>query len=94
VGTNISVEHTAYIFSPEDGNRMFLQNFGAPTMISKEQGHSVDVLSVSCVSPANTLRNKKQKVSYFHGLVVLHTLEHNRTDQIKRIISQLQPASG
>jgi hypothetical protein len=32
-------------------------------------------------------------LSYFRGSVVLHTLEHSRTDQIKRIISQLQPAS-
>jgi hypothetical protein len=41
------------------------------------QGRSVHV---SQVNPANTLKNKK---------LVLHTLEHNRTDQIKCIVNQL-----
>jgi hypothetical protein len=56
------------------------------------QGQSVNV---NRVSPANTLKkeNKKKKnVSYFRGSVVLHALEHSRTDQIKYTVSQLQPA--
>jgi hypothetical protein len=39
-----------------------------------------------------TLRKTKNMKSYFRGSVVLHTLEHSRTDQIKCIVSQLQPA--
>jgi hypothetical protein len=39
-----------------------------------------------------TLWKTKNKKSYFHGPVVLHTLEHSRTDQIKCIVNQLQPA--
>jgi hypothetical protein len=37
-------------------------------------------------------KRKKSLLSCFRGSVVLHTLEHNRTDQIKCIVSQLQPA--
>jgi hypothetical protein len=37
-------------------------------------------------------RKIKSLLSYFRGLVVLQTLEHSRTDQIKCIVSQLQPA--
>jgi hypothetical protein len=38
-----------------------------------------------------TLKKTKIKsfLSYFRGLVVLHTLEHSRADQIKCIVSQL-----
>jgi hypothetical protein len=51
---------------------------------------------VNRVSSANTLRNEKSKnlLAYFRGSVVLHTLEHSRTDQIKCIVSHLQPARG
>jgi hypothetical protein len=39
-----------------------------------------------------TLRKTKNSLLFsFRGSVVLHTLEHSRTDQIKRIVSQLQP---
>jgi hypothetical protein len=41
------------------------------------------------VLPWLTLLKTKNKKSYFCGSVVLHTLEHSRTDQIKCIISQL-----
>jgi hypothetical protein len=49
---------------------------------------------INRVSPAYTLKNKKIKslLSYFRGSAVLHTLEHSRTDQIKCIRNQLQPA--
>jgi hypothetical protein len=55
---------------------------------------SVHVNRVSLVSLANTLKNKKIKslMPYFRGSVVPHTLEHSRTDQIKCIVSHLQPA--
>jgi hypothetical protein len=46
---------------------------------------------VNRVSSANTSKNIKYKV--FRDSVVLHTLEHSITDQIKRVVSQLQPAS-
>jgi hypothetical protein len=51
------------------------------------QGRSVHV---SHISPANTLKKRKIKKSYFRGSVALHTLQHSRTDQI--IIKHLQPA--
>jgi hypothetical protein len=56
-----------------------------------DQGRSVHV---NRVSPANTLKKRKIKSlpCYFRGSVVFHTLEHSRTDQIKCIVSQLQPA--
>jgi hypothetical protein len=40
------------------------------------------------------MKNKKMKslLSSFRGSVVLHTLEHSRTDQIKCIVSQLVEA--
>jgi hypothetical protein len=45
------------------------------------QGRSVHV---NRVSPANILKNQKIKsfLSYFRGSVVLHTLQHSRTDKI------------
>jgi hypothetical protein len=47
---------------------------------------------VNRVSPANTLKNEKQKVlSCLCDSVVLHTVEHDTTGQIKCIVSQLQP---
>jgi hypothetical protein len=39
-----------------------------------------------------TLRETKNKKLYFCDLVVVHALEHSRTDQIKCIVNQLQPA--
>jgi hypothetical protein len=39
-----------------------------------------------------TLGKIKSLLSYFRGSVVLHTLEHSRTDQIKCIVSQLVEA--
>jgi hypothetical protein len=47
---------------------------------------------VSLVSLANTLGNEKRLLSCFLGSVVLHTLEHSRTDQVKCIVNQLEPA--
>jgi hypothetical protein len=45
---------------------------------------------VSRANPANTL---KVLLSYFYGLLVLHTLEHSRSDQMKCIVSQMRPGS-
>jgi hypothetical protein len=48
---------------------------------------------VNRVSLANTLKKRKiRSLSYFRRSVVLHTLGHSRTDQIKCVVSQLQPA--
>jgi hypothetical protein len=55
---------------------------------NQESTYYEHVNHVSRVSPVNTL---KKKMSCFRGSVVLHTLEHSRTDQIKCIVSQLQP---
>jgi hypothetical protein len=44
---------------------------------------------------ANTLKNEiKSLLCYFRGSVVLHILEHSRTDQIKCVVSQLQPSQA
>jgi hypothetical protein len=59
----------------------------------------VAVLGMSCSitpgnsnsSPANTFKNLKY-MFYLRGLVVIHILEHCRTDQIKSIVSQVNQA--
>jgi hypothetical protein len=49
------------------------------------------MLTVLAVLALLTLQIKnKRPLFYFCGSVVLHALEHSRTDQIKYIVSQLQ----
>jgi hypothetical protein len=61
---------------------------------SARQGWSVGVNRVSGLIPANTLKKKRNLhvfcLTYFRGSLVL---QHSRTDQIKCIVSQLQPAT-
>jgi hypothetical protein len=61
------------------------------TDVSRGGGFMLTVLG-----PANSLRNENKKssvlLSWLSGSL-LHTLKYRRTDQIKCIVSQLQPAS-
>jgi hypothetical protein len=60
----------------------------AVTQLLDGQGWSIHV---NRVSPANTFKAKNNKY-HFCGSVVRRTLQHRRTDQIKYIVSQFQPA--
>jgi hypothetical protein len=59
------------------------------------QWQCVHVSHVSHVSLATALKKLKIKslLFYFHVSVILHTLEHSKTYQIKWIISQLEPST-
>jgi hypothetical protein len=51
------------------------------------EGEAFMLVHANRVSPANTVKKNNKS---FRGSVVLRTLKHSRSDQIKRIVSQLQ----
>jgi hypothetical protein len=57
-------------------------------------GDGAFMLNVLAMLARLTLKKTKNKKSNFRGSVVLHVLEHSRADQIKCIVSQLQPAGS